>query len=224
MAPVFRAVGFDLDGTFLRTHVDYAKLNDVDKVIMEKHGVPFSLVGFEAQTKRPRYPLRNWLEANGRGDEYPMINKEIDDTCTMVETEYVDEATPFPGSIECLDIIRSKGLKVGILTRGSHDYAVAALGNCGVADRFDAIVGRDYSHYDNAKPSPVAMRDFAHELGVSPEEILYVGDNRTDYYSARDAGATFVGVLSGTCRKEDWLEEDPDMAIIQYAGDVVDLI
>ena len=98
MAPVFRAVGFDLDGTFLRTHVDYSKLNDVDKVIMEKHGVPFSLVGFEAQTKRPRYPLRNWLEANGRGDEYPIINKEIDDTCTMVETEYVDEATPFPAS------------------------------------------------------------------------------------------------------------------------------
>ena len=224
MDTVFKAVGFDLDGTFLKTHVDYEKLNNVDKVIMEKHGVPFSLVGFEAQTKRPRYPLRNWLEANGRGDEYPAINREIDDVCTQVETEYVHEAQPFPGSLECIDIIRSKGLKIGILTRGSREYALKALGNCGVADRFDAIVGRDYSHYDNAKPSPVAMRDFARELGVRPEEILYVGDNRTDYYSARDAGATFVRVLSGACRKEDWLDEDPDMVTIQYAGDVVNLI
>lgn len=224
MDTVFKAVGFDLDGTFLRTHVDYAKLNDVDKVIMEKHGVPFSLIGFDTQTKRPRYPLGNWLEANGRGDEYPLINKEIDDACTEVETEYVHEAQPFPGSEECIDIIRSKGLKVGILTRGSHEYALRALGNCGMADRFDTIVGRDYSHYDNAKPSPIAMRDFARELDVRPEEILYLGDNLTDYYSARDAGATFVGVLSGSCTREDWLREDPDMVIVQYAGDVVDLI
>lgn len=224
MDTVFKAVGFDLDGTFLKTHVDYAKLNDVDKVIMEKHGVPFSLIGFDTQTKRPRYPLGNWLEANGRGDEYPLINKEIDDACTEVETEYVHEAQPFPGSEECIDIIRSKGLKVGILTRGSHEYALRALGNCGMADRFDTIVGRDYSHYDNAKPSPIAMRDFARELDVRPEEILYLGDNLTDYYSARDAGATFVGVLSGSCTREDWLREDPDMVIVQYAGDVVDLI
>lgn len=224
MDTAFKAVGFDLDGTFLKTHVDYAKLNDVDKVIMEKHGVPFSLIGFDTQTKRPRYPLGNWLEANGRGDEYPLINKEIDDACTEVETEYVHEAQPFPGSEECIDIIRSKGLKVGILTRGSHEYALRALGNCGMADRFDTIVGRDYSHYDNAKPSPIAMRDFARELDVRPEEILYLGDNLTDYYSARDAGATFVGVLSGSCTREDWLREDPDMVIVQYAGDVVDLI
>ncbi len=224
MDTVFKAVGFDLDGTFLKTHVDYAKLNDVDKVIMERHGVPFSLIGFDAQVKRPRYPLGNWLEANGRGDEYPLINKEIDDACTEVETEYVHEAQPFPGSEECIDIIRSKGLKVGILTRGSHEYALRALGNCGMADRFDTIVGRDYSHYDNAKPSPKAMRDFARELDVRPEEILYLGDNLTDYYSARDAGATFVGVLSGSCTREDWLREDPDMVIVQYAGDVVNLI
>lgn len=224
MDTAFKAVGFDLDGTFLKTHVDYAKLNDVDKVIMEKHGIPFSLIGFDTQTKRPRYPLGNWLEANGRGDEYPLINKEIDDACTEVETEYVHEAQPFPGSEECIDIIRSKGLKVGILTRGSHEYALRALGNCGMADRFDTIVGRDYSHYDNAKPSPIAMRDFARELDVRPEEILYLGDNLTDYYSARDAGATFVGVLSGSCTREDWLREDPDMVIVQYAGDVVNLI
>lgn len=220
----FKAVGFDLDGTFLKTHVDYAKLNDVDRVVMERHGIPFSQVGFEAGVKRPRYPLRDWLVSHGRGEEYPSINREIDYACTMVEKEFVHEAAPFPGSAECLEIIRSKGLKVGILTRGSHEYAVSALGNCGLADSFDAIVGRDHSHYDNAKPSPVAMIEFAEELGVEPEEILYVGDNLTDYYSARDSGASFVGVLSGSCRREDWLAEDPGMKIVDNAGDVITLI
>ncbi len=224
MIPGIKAVGFDLDGTFLKTHVDYAKLNDVDKVIIEKHGIPFSLVGFEANVKRPRYPLRDWLEANGRGSEYPSINKEIDDACTVVEKEFVDEATPFPGSAECIDIIKSLGLKVGILTRGSFDYARTALSNCGLFDGMDAVVGRDHSHYDNAKPSPLAMIEFAEELGVEPEEILYLGDNLTDYYSARDAGARFIGVLSGSCTREDWLAQDPDMTILDYAGDVVGIL
>ena len=224
MASRFKAVGFDLDGTFLKTRVDYDKLNNVDKVIMEKHGIPFSMVGFDSLKKRQRAPLKLWLESNGRGDEYDEVNKEIDDGCTEVEKEFVSEARPFPGSAECIDIIRSKGLKVGILTRGSREYAETALGNCGLSGRFDTIVGRDYTCYDNAKPNPQAMRDFAKELGVEPEDIIYVGDNLTDYFAARDSGATFVGVLSGRCQEPDWHAQDPDMKLIQYAGDIVDLI
>ena len=74
------------------------------------------------------------------------------------------------------------------------------------------------------KPSPKAMIDFAKELGVEPSEILYVGDNRTDYYSARDAGATFVGVLSGSMDREGWLKEDPDMIIVEHAGDIARMV
>jgi phosphoglycolate phosphatase-like HAD superfamily hydrolase len=68
------------------------------------------------------------------------------------------------------------------------------------------------------------MNYFADELGVKPSEILYLGDNRSDYYSARDAGAKFVGVLSGSMDKEGWLREDPDMITVQFAGDVLSLL
>ena len=223
MMPGIKAVGFDLDGTFLKTHVDYSKLDRVDRDICERHGIPFDELVFPG-IKRPRFPIREWLEAHGRGDEFPGINKEMDDLCTLIEKEFVHEAEPFPGSAECIDRIRSKGLKVGILTRGSREYADAALGNCGLAESFDAIVGRDYSDYDNAKPSPIAMREFAKELGVDPGEILYLGDNIADYISARDAGASFIGVLSGSADEKDWKGQDPEMVVLHYAGDVADLL
>ncbi|MBQ8179677.1 MAG: HAD family hydrolase [Candidatus Methanomethylophilaceae archaeon] len=224
MDSVFKAVGFDLDGTFLRTHVDYSRLNDADRTILESLGIPFDEIDFGDAVKRQRHPIRNWLESNGRGDEFGSIDRMIDDLCTEIECEFVDEAEPFPGSVECIDIIRSKGLRVGILTRGSRGYAETALGTCGLTGRFDAIVGRDYRSYDDAKPSPVAMFDFARELGVEPSEILYLGDNVADYLSARDAGAAFVGVLSGACTAEDWRAQDPDMVVVDYAGSVVDLL
>ena len=36
-----KAVGFDLDGTFMKTHVDYSRLSVADKVVLESHGIPF---------------------------------------------------------------------------------------------------------------------------------------------------------------------------------------
>ena len=68
------------------------------------------------------------------------------------------------------------------------------------------------------------MYYFADELEVEPSEILYLGDNVTDYYSARDAGAIFIGVLSGSADETVWKTEDPDMITVQYAGDVIRLL
>lgn len=220
-----KAVGFDLDGTFLRTHVDYADLHVADIEVLERHDVPFhEIYGDSPSPARLRKPFRDWLEANGRGGEYQGICDEIDALYTAIETRYVDEAEPFPGSLECIDILHSKGLKVGLLTRGSIDYARLALGRFDAFDRMDAVMGRDHTCYDDAKPSPKAMVDFAGLLGVRPEEVLYIGDNTADFHSARDAGAMFIGVLSGAADEALWESESPGMMTLDYAGSIVDII
>ncbi len=218
-----KAVGFDLDGTFLKTHVDYSRLNMADRMVLESHGLPFDEIYSREYIKRPRYPIRQWLESHGRGDEFPSISREIDEAFTQVEIEYVDEAVPYPGSRECLSELRGMGIRTGLLTRGSLRYAELALAITGTRDGFDAVMGRDHSSYDNAKPSPVAMRELAELLGVDPGEILYVGDNVTDYMSAHDAGAMFAGVLTGRGDRDMWRETDPDIIVLENAGRCVDL-
>lgn len=218
----FKAVGFDMDGTFMSTRVDYEKLNSTDLRVLDARGIPASEIDFGDSPKRLRAPIMEWLVAHGREGEFDSLNKEIDARLTECECEFVDEAAPHPGSEECIDLIKSMGLKVGILTRGSLMYAQRALGD--MYPRFDAVMGRDHSFYDNCKPSPVAMTEFAELLGVEPEEILYVGDNTTDWMSARDAGASFVGVRTGSGSDELWNACDPDIPVIDYAGDVVDIL
>lgn len=222
---VIKAVGFDMDGTLFETHVNYGALYDSDKIVLNRHHIPFlDVFGENPAMKRTRAPIKVWLDTHGRSDEYNRICEEIDDLCLSVETEFVSEAKPYPRSMECIDILKSKDLKVGLLTRGGCEYGKQVLGKFGILDKMDAIVGRDYSTYDEAKPSPVAMINFAKELGVKPEQILYLGDNDSDYRSAIGAGATFIGVLSGAASKEYWMKADPNMRTIQFAGDVVDII
>jgi len=219
-----KAVGFDLDGTFMKTHVDYARLSVADKVVLESRGIPFDEVYAGDYIKRPRYPIREWLEAHGRGDEFQSVSDEIDRAFAEIEVEFVSEAVPFPGSLECLDRLKSKGLKTGILTRGCLDYARRVLGPTGALESLDAVMGRDHSSYDNAKPSPIAIQEFAEMLEVRPEELLYIGDNVTDYMSAHGAGALFAGVLTGSGSVDLWSRTDPSIIVLDRAGDCVDLL
>ena len=220
-----KAIGFDLDGTFLKTRVDYDELYSIDKYVLTSHDIPFEeIYGPNPDKKRLRRPIKDWLESHGRGNEYQQICDEIDKKSTEVEIRHVDEAVPFPGSLECLDILHSKGFKVGLLTRGSLEYAEKTLGRFGVLDKMDAVMGRDHTCYDDAKPSPKAMIDFAGLLNVKPSELLYLGDNVTDFQSARDSGAMFIGVLSGSATEQVWEEQSPGMMTLDYAGQIADII
>ena len=124
-----RAVGFDLDGTFMNTRVDYVRLNSTDRTVCISHGVPFDEIDFGDSPKRLREPIRRWMEDNGRGSEYPELSREIDDALTECECEFADEATPFPGSVECLGRLRDMGYRTGLLTRGSLAYAKRVRGS-----------------------------------------------------------------------------------------------
>ena len=220
-----KAVGFDLDGTLIKTHVDYDAIRVADLEVFRANGIPYKeIYDSEDHTVRLRKPLRLWLEAHGEADRFQGISDEIDALYTSIEMQYIDEATPFPGSMECIDAIHASGLKVGVLTRGSLRYARAVLEQCGMLDCMDAIMGRDSTDYDDAKPSPVAMRSLASMMGVEPEEVLYIGDNPADFHCARDAGSMFIGVLSGTANADTWERESPGMMTLDYAGSIVDIL
>ena len=85
----FKAVGFDMDGTFMKTRVDYSRLNNADRTVLERHDVPFDSIDFGGRAKRLRAPIRDWLLANGRADEWPEIYREIEQLTLECECEFV---------------------------------------------------------------------------------------------------------------------------------------
>ena len=172
--PFIKAVGFDMDGTFMHTKVDYPKLARVVYDEFESLGVPEDILITD------NYKLTmdrgiEWLRTHGGSEHIPGINERIGRRATEIEMENAAIAVPYPGAVEVLDMLIGKGYKVGILTRGGRRYATTVLGEAGVL-----------------------------ALGVRSREILYIGDGIVDYMTADASGASFIGVETGPNSAEMW--------------------
>ena len=222
--PRYKAVGFDMDGTFMKTKIDFIKLANVVFDELITIGVPAHAID---RTKGARGELESgadWLIQNGREKEAHSLFRRISNRSTMVEMEYADISRPFDGAVEVVLALRKRGYKTGILTRGGHEYAECILRKSKVLDLFDVIVARDDFPDNEAKPSPKAMTNLGDLLGVKPEEILYLGDHEIDWLTARDSGAGFYGVLTGGFRREDWNAADPDIEVLDGVASLLKII
>lgn len=219
----YRAVGFDMDGTLLDTKVDYARMAEIVLDEMVRIGVPEEAVDRSGGYKFNVDSGTRWLVSRGREADVFEVNRRASKAARDVEMEHVESARPFPGAVELIAALRAQGLRVGVLTRGCREYAARALEVSGVSGMLDHVVARDDYPEEEAKPSPIAMEHLAHGLGVSADEILYLGDHSFDRMCAKDSGAGFIGVLSGTYTKEDW-DSVGETRVIESVADLMEFI
>ncbi|MCL2317842.1 MAG: HAD family hydrolase [Methanomassiliicoccaceae archaeon] len=220
----YKAVAFDMDGTFMKTKIDYVKLSNVVYDSLIDMGIPRSAI---ESTNRVREQIecgQRWLIENGRAEDARFISKRIADRSTKVEMEYVELSRPFDGAVDVVKELRKKGYKTGIITRGGREYAECILGLNNVIDLFDAIVARDDYPDEEAKPSPMAMVNFGKLVGAVPKEILFLGDSKMDWLTARDSGAGFFGVITGNLGIDEWRSIDPNIQVIESVAALLEMI
>jgi phosphoglycolate phosphatase len=220
----YKAVGFDMDGTLLNTKVDMKKMADLVFDEMVRSGVPEDEIDRDGGFKFNLDSGMDYLVRTGRADEIYEINRRISKAARDVEMENVRMARPFPGSVRLLNVLRKKGYKVGVLTRGCREYAETALTVTGVIGLLDGLVCRDDFPESEAKPSPRSVFNLAAALGTGVRDILYLGDHKFDYLCARDSGAGFIGVLSGGYRRSDWASVSADIELINTVADLLPAI
>ena len=100
-----------------------------------------------------------------------------------------------------LSELRERGLRIGLATNDVEEAARAHLSAHGVESLFDFIAGSDSGH--GAKPAPGMLLAFAHAQGVSPGQVLMVGDSAHDLVAGKAAGMRPIGVLTGPAEHED---------------------
>ncbi|HUH07119.1 MAG TPA: HAD-IA family hydrolase [Egibacteraceae bacterium] len=96
---------------------------------------------------------------------------------------------PLPGAAECLQRLRSAGLRVGVVSN-SDGRVAEALGRARLADLVEIII--DSEVVGVAKPDPAIFAYALEPLGLAAEETWYLGD--TVSYDA--AGADAAGLTS----------------------------
>lgn len=112
----------------------------------------------------------------------------------------VPQVQPVP-LIPLLQEFRLQGLKLGVATNDAEEPARAHLDRAGVTGLFDFIAGYDSGF--GGKPDPGMQFGFCEKTGLSPGEVLMVGDSAHDLISGRAAGMGTIGVLTGISEADE---------------------
>jgi 2-phosphoglycolate phosphatase len=200
------AVIFDLDGTLLNTLGD---LRAATNHALEVRGLP------PHSMEEIRQFIGNGIRllicrAMPEGTPEAEIDAALDDFKAYYAAHIHDRTVPYDGIPQLLTALRKRGIKVAVLSN-KIDSASQQLIEYFFPGKTDVVFGEHVGV--PRKPDPTSCRMVMQQLGVQPEQVLYVGDSGTDMQTAKNAGLYAVGVTWGFRSKEVLLENGADVLV-----------
>ncbi len=117
----------------------------------------------------------------------------------------------FPGVVEALDSLRSRGARMGVVTSKARPGALRGLEHAGLSEYVEVLVAAG----DTARPKPAADPVLAAlaALDTPPERAFTVGDALPDLAAGRAAGTSIAAVLWGACDRSTLEAAGPDRVL-----------
>ena len=111
---------------------------------------------------------------------------------------------PYAGISELLSTLVHNRIRMAVCSNKPHEFTVLCVQKMLHLWRFDTIIGHS-SQYPK-KPAPDSALAIAHDMGISPSEVLFVGDSGVDMQTAVAAGMLPVGAAWGFRPAQELLE------------------
>lgn len=188
----FKAIIFDLDGTLLDSLADIA---DSMNIVLKTASFPTHPV--EAY----KYFIGDGMDilverALPKEKNTPAVAKKCLAAMKKVYSQHWAAKThPYPGTAYLLNRCEAIGLKMGILSNKPDDATQVTVDHFLLPELFSAIHGARPNI--PKKPDPLGAELMAGQLGVEPEECIFLGDMPVDMQTATAAGMFPVGALWG---------------------------
>lgn len=213
---MFDTVVFDLDGTLLDTLDDLAASVNY---ALRSYGLP------ERSTGEVRSFLGNgirYLMSHAVGDA--VMGDDFERVFQTFRSHYVahclDCTKPYPGMMSLLEELRSRGVKMAIVSNKLHP-AVQELSDRFFKGYIISAVGE--SATVRRKPNPDAVLAALREMGSARGRAVYVGDSEVDAETAQNAGIPCV-LVSWGFRDADFLRTLPCLALIDTPRDLLPIV
>ncbi|WP_267928778.1 HAD family hydrolase [Desulfolithobacter dissulfuricans] len=214
----YKAVIFDLDGTLLDTLDDLAESGNR---VLAAQGMPthpreaycyFVGDGLEMLIRR--------IVPEDRRDE-ETIRRLIQEFREVYSRNWNVLSRPYPGVDDMLEELRRLGLSLAVLSNKPDDFTRHCVQELLGNHSFVSVLG----HRPGVprKPAPDGALEIAETMGLTPADILYLGDTATDMETALRAGMTPVGALWGF-RTADELRQSGAAHLVSHPGEVVELV
>lgn len=206
-----RAVLFDFSGTLFRLEEDdswFAGLHLIDDTLsphgrrevdehaqaelMERLTHPTGGRGVEMSEDAYQTWARRDLAPHLHREAYLHVLRAsglAEDDARSLYSKVVDPASwaPYPDTVEVLETLRSRGLKVAVVSNIAFDIRPAFQAAGAEVDEF--VLSFEVG---SVKPDPQIFRVALERVGVSAPETVMVGDSEENDGAARSLGCGFV--------------------------------
>lgn len=193
-----RAVIFDLDGTLIDSLPDV--LGALNPVLANAGRRPVTIDEGKLMVGGGAEPLiERAFALTGDPVAPPDVPAYVDEFAVNYQAKPAHLTTIFDGVVPALEELSARGYALGICTNKPHGSALTVLGALGLDRHFSSCIGKAARPFN--KPDRRHYDAVAEELGVSPDNSLYIGDSETDVETARNAGVPIILVPFGYSRK-----------------------
>lgn len=218
MSTCCKAVIFDLDGTILDTLEDLA---DAMNLTLSKFGFP------ERELEHHRRAIGNGLRKYAERcipeefltdallDNFVKINAEDYENNSTVKTK------PFDGIYKLLDFLESSSLSTNVLSNKRNDFVNTLVNHYFPSYKFDCVYGELAGI--PKKPDPSSALKISDDIGIIPDNIVFIGDSIYDIIAGKNAGMKTIAVTWGNQDRDLLESENPDF-IADTADEIIEYI
>ncbi|MDO7138964.1 HAD family hydrolase [Algibacter lectus] len=196
----YKAIIFDLDGTLVNSIEDIA---DAMNTVLKSYNYPTH--SYENYKNLVGSGIKN-LVVNAL-PEYHRSELEIN-TCfeammKVYSLHCTNKTKPYKNIIELLNRLKSKQLKLGILSNKA-DVLTKKVVSTLFIDYFEIVLGLKIEA--DKKPNPNVALEICMLLDALPKETIFVGDTNIDMQTANNANMLAVGVAWGFRDKKELID------------------
>lgn len=203
---MIKALIFDLDGTILNT---ITTITHFVNETLQKYGI-LAITESECKTfigDGARKLIERSLDSRGALSA-DTLDKILPEYNAAYDENPFHLTEPYEGIPELLSRLKSRGVKLGVISNKPHPTTVSAIAHF-YPDTFDVVFGGREGV--PLKPSTLAAEEMLAELGVSADEVIYVGDSGVDMTFGKAFGAAYsLGAGWGFRTKEELISAGAD--------------
>lgn len=182
---------FDLDGTLVDTAPDLGYALNIQ---LQRHGKsPLSDAEIRPFASHGSRGLLGLGFGIAPADANFMAMR--DEYLSIYDTVFTRSPVLLPGIADLLQAIEHKGLKWGVVTNKPRRFTLRLVASMGLQQRAVCVVCGDDA--PQPKPSPATLLMACEQIGVKPEQCVYVGDAQRDIQAGKAAGLHTVVALFG---------------------------
>ena len=182
-----QAVLFDLDGTLIDTAPDFIRI--IKELCIESNVELLADEEIRVQVSEGSKAMVRLFHPD-LDDNSPELTRYRDEFLRRYAANIAVDTTLFDGMKDVLLDLEARQIPWGIVTNKPRSLSMALLDALDLTNRCAVLVCPE--DVKQTKPDPEPMYLAASNIGIAPENIIYVGDHPRDIDAGRAAGMKTV--------------------------------